>query len=94
MKLENAFWGMIFISVDFLPLFDFLKTYFRICTNKNNYIPNRQWLDDKNEEDHWGYAYRDDMIALFKQDLYNKNFTLKDQGKDDPIDTLENRIKF
>ena len=34
------------------------------------------------------------MIAQFKQDFYNKNFTLQDQGKDDEIDTLENRIKF
>ena len=34
------------------------------------------------------------MIAQFKQDLYNKHFTLQDQGKDNPIDTLENRIKF
>ena len=34
------------------------------------------------------------MIAQFKQDLYNKHFTLQDQGKDDPIDTLDNRIKF
>ena len=34
------------------------------------------------------------MIAQFKQDLYNKHFTLQDQGKDDPIDTLENRINF
>ena len=34
------------------------------------------------------------MIAQFEQDLYNKNYTLQDQGKDDPIDTLENRIKF
>jgi len=29
------------------------------------------------------------MIAQFKQDLYNKNFTLHDQGKNDQIDTLE-----
>ena len=34
------------------------------------------------------------MIAQFKQELYNKNFNHQDQGKDDPIDTLENRIKF
>ena len=34
------------------------------------------------------------MIAQFEQDIYNKNYTLQDQGKDDPIDTLENRIKF
>ena len=34
------------------------------------------------------------MIAQFKQDLYNKHFTLQDQGKDNPFDTIENRIKF
>ena len=34
------------------------------------------------------------MIAQFKQDLHNKNFTLQNQGKDDPIDTLGNRIKI
>ena len=34
------------------------------------------------------------MIAQFEQNLCNKNYILQDQGKDDPIDTLENRIKF
>ena len=34
------------------------------------------------------------MIAQLKQDFYYKNFTLQDKGKDDRIDTLENRIKF
>ena len=34
------------------------------------------------------------MITQFKQDLYNKSFTLQNQGKDDPIDTLENRTKL
>ena len=34
------------------------------------------------------------MITQFKQDIYNKNYTLQDQGKADPIDTLENRTKF
>ena len=34
------------------------------------------------------------MIAQFTQDLYNKNFSLQDQGKDDPIDTLDKRIKL
>ena len=60
--------------------------------NKN--VPVRLWFDDPDEEEHWGYGYRDDMITQFKQGLYNKHFTLQDQGKDDPIDTLENRIKF
>ena len=34
------------------------------------------------------------MKAQFKQDIYNKNYTLQNQSKDDPIDTLENRNKF
>ena len=65
-----------------------------MCTNINKYVPVRLWFDDPDEEEQWGYGYRDDMLAQFKQDLYNKHFTLQDQGKDDPIDTLENRIKF
>ena len=34
------------------------------------------------------------MIAQIKQDLYNKNFNLRNLGKNDEIDTLQNRIKF
>ena len=97
MRLERAFWEMIYMSNDNdndLALFDFLKLYFRMCTNITDHVPNRPWFDDPDEEEQWGYGYRDDMIAQFEQDLYNKNYTLQDQGKDDPIDTLENRIKF
>ena len=67
-----------------------------MCTNITDHVPIRYWdyYSDGKEEEQWGYGYKDDMIAQFKQDLYNKNFTLQDQGKDDPIDTLENRIKF
>ena len=67
-----------------------------MCTNITNHVPIRYWdyYDDGNLEEQWGYGYKDDMIAQFKQDIYNKNFSLQDQGKDDPIDTLENRIKF
>ena len=96
-KLEKAFWEVILTSNDNdLALFEFLKLYFRMCTNITDHVPIRYWdyYDDENEEEQWGYGYRDDMIAQFKQNLYNKNFTLQDQGKDDPIDTLENRIKF
>ena len=94
-KLEKTYWEVILTSNDNdLALFDFLKLYFRRCININNYVPIRLWFDDPDEEEQWGYGYRDDMIAQFKQDLYNKHFTLEDQGKDDPIDTLENRIKF
>ena len=65
-----------------------------MCTNLKNYVPVRPWFGDENEDEQWGCGYRDDMIAQFKQDLYNKTFTLQDQGKDDQIDTLENRIKI
>ena len=97
MKLEKAFWEVIFTSNDNdLALFDFLKIYFRMCTNITDHVSIRYWEyhDDGNEEEQWGYGYIDDMIAQFEQDLYSKNFTLQNQGKDDPIDTLENRIKF
>ena len=96
-KLEKAFWEVIFTSNDNeLALFEFLKLFFRMCTNITNHVPIRYWeyYDDGNEEEQWGYGYKDDMIAQFKQDLYNKHFTLQDQGKVDPIDTLDNRIKF
>ena len=94
-KLERAFWEMIYMSNDNdLAVFDFLKLYFRMCTNITDHVPIRYWDDDPDEEEQWGYGYKDDMIAQFEQDLYNKNFTLQDQGKDDSIDTLDNRIKF
>ena len=65
-----------------------------MCTNTNNYVPVRRWFDDEDEEEQWGYGYKDDMKAQFKEELYNKRFILQDQSKDDPIVTLENRIKF
>ena len=67
-----------------------------MCFNITNHVPIRYWdyYDDGNEEEQWGYGYRGDMITQFKQDIYNKNYTLQNQGKDDPIDTLDNRIKF
>ena len=94
-KLEKAFWEMIFVSSEeCVEMYDFLKTYFRMCTNITNHVPIHLWFDDPDEEEQWGSGYRDDMMTQFKQDLYNKNYTLQDQGKDDSIDTLENRIKF
>ena len=97
MKLEKAFWEMIYTSSENdLSLFDFLKVYFRMCTNITHHVPIRYWdyYNDGNEEEQWGYGYTDDMVVQFEQDFNNKNFTLQDQGKDGPIDTLENRIKF
>ena len=63
---------MIYNSVEVLALGDFLKLYFRMCTNMNNYIPVRWWFHDEDEEEEWGFGYRDDMMAQFKQDLYDK----------------------
>ena len=63
-------------------------------TNINNYVPVRLSFHDPDEEEQWGCGYREDMIAQFEQDLYNENFSLQDQGKDNEIDTLDNRIKF
>ena len=86
---------MIFLSsTECVEVYDFLKTYFRMCTNISNHVPIRLWFDDPDEEEQWGCGYRDDMITQFKQVLYNKIFTLQNQGKDDPMDTLENIIKF
>ena len=40
MRLETAFWEMIYMSnVNDLALFDFLKLYFRMCTNITNHVP-------------------------------------------------------
>ena len=65
-----------------------------MCTILNNYVPVRPWFDDVDGEEQWGYGYTDDMIAQFKQNLYNKIFSLQNQGKCDQIDTLQNRIKL
>ena len=94
MKLKKAFWKMIFVTDECVEVLNFLKLYIRMCTNINNYVPVRPWLDDPDEEEQRGCGYRDDMIAQFKQDLYNKNVTLQSPGKDDPIDTLETELYF
>ena len=67
-----------------------------MCTNITDHVPIRYWdyYDDGKEEEQWGYGYRDDIIDQFKQDIHDKNYTPQNQGKDDPFDTLDNRIKF
>ena len=77
-----------------VKVYDFLKTYSRMCNKINNYVLVRPWFGDPDEEEQWGCGYRDDMIAQFKKDIYHKNFTLGDHGKDYEIDILENRNKF
>ena len=51
-------------------------------------------LDPDDDDVDFRYYYRDTMIAQLKQDLYNKSFSLQDQGKGDQIDTLQDRKKF
>ena len=94
MKLEKAFLEMTYVTDECVEVYDFLKLYFRVCTNKNNQVPVRPWFDDLVEEEQWGCGYRVDLVAQFEQNFLNKNFVPQDQGKDDPIDTLDNRTKF
>ena len=94
MKLEKPFWEMIIVTEDCIEVYDFLKLCFRLCIIINNYVPIRPCFDDENEGEQWGCGFTDEMIGQFKQYLYNKNFTLQNQGKDYPVDTPENRIKI
>ena len=43
-----------------------------------DHVPIRYWdyYNDGNEEEQWGYGYKDDMIAQFKQDIYITKITL------------------
>ena len=50
--------------------------------------------DPHDDDADFRYGYRDTIIAQFKQDLYNKIFSLQDQGKGDQIDAVQKRIKF
>ena len=49
-------------------------------------------VKDNDDDDDIGYHHRDNMIAQFKQDLYNKSFSHQHQDKRD--DSLKKRITF
>ena len=87
--LENAFWEMIFGSVDVLPVYGFLKTYIMMVTNMKDYLT----LDNNDDDADFRYDYSDTMIAQYKQDLY-KNFSLQDPSKCDQSDIHQNRNEF
>ena len=74
---EKAFWEMIFVSENALAVYGFLKTNFRMVTNLNDYVK------DDDDGDAFGYLYRDNMIAQFSQDIYNKKSSHQDQDKRD-----------
>ena len=88
--LEKTFWEMIFESERVLHMYKFLKAYIMMVTIKKDYVT----LDPHDNDVGFRYSYRNTTIAKFEQDLYNKIFSLQDQGKGDQIDTLENRSKF
>ena len=88
--LEKAFWEIIFGSEDVLAVYRFLKTYITMATKLNEHVKGNDG-DDKVDFDSY---YRDNMIAQFKQDSYDKNFSLQNQGKCNENDTLQKRIKF
>ena len=88
MELEKAFWEMLFGSVDILPVYGFLKTFIFMVINMKDYVT----LDPDDADADNRYGYRDTMIAQFKQDFYNKNFSLQDQDKRNK--SLQKRNKF
>ena len=67
MKLEKTFWEKIFVTDRCVEMYDFLKTFSRMCTNIKNYVPIRPWFGDPDEKEQWGCGYRDDLIAELKQ---------------------------
>ena len=46
-----------------------------MVTNFNDYFK------DNDDDEDFGYQYRDDMIAQFKQNFLNKSFSHQDQDK-------------
>ena len=46
-----------------------------MVTNFNDYF------NDNDDDEDFGYQYRDDMIAQFKQNFLNKSFSHQDQDK-------------
>ena len=85
--LQKDFWERIFGSENVLAVYGFLKTAFKMVIKLNDYVKD----DDDDDKDDFGYHYRDNLIAQFKQVLYNKSFSHQDQDKRD--DSLQKRIK-
>ena len=69
---------MLFGSESELAVHGFLKTNFKMVTNLNNYVT----YDDE-DDNGFGYHYRGDMIAKFKQNLSNRSFDHQDQDNCD-----------
>ena len=63
-KLEKDFWEKILGSENAWAVYGFLKAYFMMVTNMNDYVKN----DDDTDDDFWCH-YRDNLIAQVEQDL-------------------------
>ena len=88
--LKKAFWEMIFVSEDVLPVYGVLKTYIMMITNMKEFLT----LDDSDNDAEFSYNYRKTMIAQFEHEIYNENFSLQNQSKCGENDTLKKRIDF
>ena len=89
-RFEKAFWETLFGSVDVLPVYGSLNTYFMMVTKWSDFVKDND--DDDDDKDDFGQYYRDNLIAQFKQNFYNKSFNHQDQNKRD--DGLRRRKKF
>ena len=90
MKLEKTFWQMFFGNEVVLSVYGILRAYFMMVTNLNEYVED----DDDDDKDGFGYPYRDNILAHFKQDIYYKSFSLQDRSKGDKNDTFPKKIKL
>ena len=80
-KLEQAFWRMIFANRSSEEMFEFVLTYFMIVTNLKNY-------DIDFEE--FRKEFKDMLIDQFEHDLINKSFS--NQTKESELDSFQIRI--
>ena len=91
--MNASYWrilfGKWFLEVKMFCVYGFLKTNNMMVTHMRNYVT----LDPDDDVADFDYSYRDIMIALFKQFLFNKDFSLQDQGKCDKEDTLKKKNK-
>ena len=70
-------------------MYEFLGTYFKMVSNSNDFVEDD---DEDDREDEFEYHFRDNMIAQFKQDLYNKIFSHGDQ--DERGNSFQKRTKI
>ena len=68
---------MILRSENTLAVYGFSKTCIMMVTIMKDYVTH----DSGDHDADFRYSYRDNMIAQFKQNLINKNFSFQHQSK-------------